>query len=88
MEKKLSEDEKKNIEEAIKSAREKMEKADSKEEINKIKEELSTKAQKIGEIVYAEMQKQQAQQGAATGTSETKTRRKSKYYSNKMTVNL
>ena len=68
---KLSEDEKKNIEEAIKSAKEKMEKADSKEELDKIKEELSTKAQKIGEIVYAEMQKQQAQ-GAAGATSQAK----------------
>ena len=59
---KLSDDEKKTVEEAIKEAKEKMEKANSKEEFEAIKEELAKKAQKIGEIMYAEMQKQQAGQ--------------------------
>jgi len=60
---KLSDDEKKTVEEAIKEAKEKMGKGNSKEEFEAIKEELAKKAQKIGEIMYAEMQKQQAAQG-------------------------
>jgi molecular chaperone DnaK len=75
---KLSAEERKNVEEAIKEAKEKLEKGDSKEEFDAAKEELGKKAQKIGEIVYAEMQKQQAaggadqaQQGPQPGTEET-----------------
>ncbi len=66
---KLSPEEKKSIEEALKEAKEKMEKASTKEEYTQIKEELAKKAQKIGEIVYAEMQKQQAGGGATGGAN-------------------
>ncbi len=66
---KLSPEEKKSIEEALKEAREKMEKASTKEEYEQIKEELAKKAQKIGEILYAEMQKQQAAGGATGGAN-------------------
>ena len=60
---KLSEQEKSDIEAAIKEAKEKMEKSSTKEEYEAIRDELAKKAQKIGEIVYAEMQKQQQAQG-------------------------
>ncbi|MCD6181376.1 MAG: molecular chaperone DnaK [Candidatus Cloacimonetes bacterium] len=60
---KLSEKDRKSIEEAIKEAKEKMEKASSKEEFEAIRDDLSKKAQKIGEILYAEMQKEQQQAG-------------------------
>jgi len=60
---KLSENEKKTVEEAIKEAKEKMSKSTTKTEFDSIKEELAKKAQKIGEILYAEMQKQQGAQG-------------------------
>ncbi len=62
---KLSADEAKNIEEAIKEAKDKLEKANSKEEYDKIKEELAKKAQKIGEIMYQNMQQQQGGQPGA-----------------------
>ncbi|MBT3168728.1 MAG: molecular chaperone DnaK [Candidatus Cloacimonetes bacterium] len=66
---KLEEADKTTVEEAIKEAKEKMEKLDaataSKEDYEAIRDELAKKAQKIGEIIYAEMQKEQAaQQGA------------------------
>ncbi len=68
---KLSDDEKKTVEEAIKDAKAKMEelnkKSSSKEEYEAVRDELAKKAQKIGEIIYAEMQKQQAAQGGAAG---------------------
>ena len=61
---KLPEDEKKKVEDAITEAKEKLEKADSKEEFDAIKEDFAKKAQKLGEIIYQEMQKEQAQNGA------------------------
>jgi len=68
---KLSPDEKKTVEDAIKEAKEKLEeltkKSASKEEYEAVRDELAKKAQKIGEIIYAEMQKQQAAQGAGAG---------------------
>ncbi len=62
---KLSADEAKNVEEAIKEAKEKLEKANSKEEFDKIKEDLAKKAQKIGEIMYQNMQQEQGAQPGA-----------------------
>ncbi|MCD4795804.1 MAG: molecular chaperone DnaK [Candidatus Cloacimonetes bacterium] len=68
---KLSDDEKKTVEEAVKDAKAKMEelnkKSGSKEEYEAVRDELAKKAQKIGEIIYAEMQKQQAAQGGGAG---------------------
>ncbi len=65
---KLKDDEKKTVEQAIKEAKDKMEelnkKSATKEEYEAVRDELAKKAQKIGEIIYAEMQKQQAAQGA------------------------
>jgi len=64
---KLKPEEKKDVEDAIKEAKEKLEELDkksaSKEEFEAVRDELAKKAQKIGEIIYAEMQKQQAAQG-------------------------
>ncbi|MCF7857946.1 MAG: molecular chaperone DnaK [Candidatus Cloacimonetes bacterium] len=64
---KLKGDEKKTVEDAIKEAKSKLEelnkKQASKEEYEAARDELAKKAQKIGEIVYAEMQKQQGQGG-------------------------
>ncbi len=64
---KLKPEEKKDVEDAIKEAKEKLEELDkksaSKEEFESVRDELAKKAQKIGEIIYAEMQKQQAAQG-------------------------
>ncbi len=64
---KLKDDEKKPIEEAIKEAKEKLEELNksgaSKEEYETVRDDLAKKAQKIGEIIYAEMQKQQQAQG-------------------------
>lgn len=66
---KLKEDEKKPIEEAIKEAKEKLDeltkKSASKEEYEAVRDDLAKKAQKIGEIIYAEMQKEQQAQGGA-----------------------
>ncbi len=62
---KLSDEEKKNVEEAIQEAKDKMEKASTKDEYEAIRDDLAKKAQKIGEIVYAEMQKEQQAQGGA-----------------------
>jgi len=60
---KLSADEKAKIEDAIKTAKEEMEKATDKAEMDRIKEELGKKAQKLGEILYANMQQQQGGAG-------------------------
>ena len=60
---KLSDEEKKTVEDAIKEAKEKMEKSTTKEEFEAIRDDLAKKAQKIGEVVYAEMQKEQQAQG-------------------------
>ncbi|MDD2332541.1 MAG: Hsp70 family protein, partial [Candidatus Cloacimonetes bacterium] len=62
---KLPPEEKANIEAAIKEAKEKFEKATEKEELDSIKEELAKKAQKLGEIIYANMQQQQGAAGGA-----------------------
>ena len=66
---KLKDEEKKPIEEAIKEAKEKLEelnkKSASKEEYEAVRDDLAKKAQKIGEVVYAEMQKGQQAQGGA-----------------------
>lgn len=61
---KLPSDEKAKIEEAVKEAKAQMEKADTKEELDKIKDELGKKAQKLGEIIYADMQSKQGGAGA------------------------
>jgi molecular chaperone DnaK len=66
---KLSDDERKTVEDAVKEAKEKLEelnkKTSTKEEYEAVRDELAKKAQKIGEIIYAEMQKQQGEQGGA-----------------------
>ncbi len=66
---KLKDDEKKQVEDAIKEAKEKLDdlqkKSATKEEYEAVRDELAEKAKKIGEIVYAEMQKEQAAQGGA-----------------------
>jgi len=71
---KLSEEEKKNVEEAIKEAKEKFEelnkKSSTKEEYEAVRDELGKKAQKIGEILYAEMQKEQGAAGGAPNMNE------------------
>lgn len=61
---KLSESEKSELEAEIKSAKEQMEKATEAEQMNSIKETLAKKAQKLGEIIYANMQQQQGAGGA------------------------
>ncbi|MCD4820356.1 MAG: molecular chaperone DnaK [Candidatus Cloacimonetes bacterium] len=61
---KLSADEVKTVEDAIKDAKEQLEKGTTKEECEKTRDELAEKARKIGELVYADMQKQQAQSEA------------------------
>lgn len=60
---KLSETEKQEIEVALKEAKEAFEKATEKTELDSIKETLAKKAQKLGEIIYANMQ-QEGGQGA------------------------
>ncbi|MDO9577669.1 MAG: molecular chaperone DnaK [Candidatus Cloacimonadales bacterium] len=64
---KLSPDERKTVEDAIKEAKEKLEelnkKSAEKAEYEAVRDVLAKKAQKIGEIIYAEMQKQQGAQG-------------------------
>ncbi len=57
---KLDEAERKTIEEAIKEAKEAYEKGITKEEYDTAKDELAKKAQKLGEIIYQNMQQQQA----------------------------
>lgn len=68
---KIPESERKNIEEAIAEAKDAMNKAQTKDEYDKIKETLAKKAQKLGEILYAEMQQQQgAEQAGQEGFQE------------------
>jgi len=66
---KLPAEEAKKIEDALKEAKDKMEdlnkRTASKADYEAVRDELAKKAQKLGEIVYAEMQKQQAAQGGA-----------------------
>ncbi|MCB5262674.1 MAG: molecular chaperone DnaK [Candidatus Cloacimonetes bacterium] len=61
---KLSEDERKELEDELKSAKEQLDKVGDKAQLDQIKESLSKKAQKLGEIIYANMQ-QQGQEGGA-----------------------
>jgi molecular chaperone DnaK len=65
---KISPEEKSALEEALKEAKEKHEKATGKEELDSAKENLMKKAQKLGEIIYAQAQHQQQQGGAEPGT--------------------
>ena len=61
---KLSPTEKSELETELKSAKEQLEKATEAEQVNTIKENLAKKAQKLGEIIYANMQQQQGAGGA------------------------
>ena len=61
---KLSDADKASIEEAIKEAKEKLEKATTKEEYEAIRDELGKKAQRLGEVIYAQMNQQQQAGGA------------------------
>jgi len=62
---KLSESEKGELEAEIKTAKDQLANATGIEQINSIKESLSKKAQKLGEIIYAQMQQQQGAGGGA-----------------------
>ena len=62
---KLSDSEKNELQDELKSAKEQMEKASEAEQMNSIKENLAKKAQKLGEIIYANMQQQQGAEGGA-----------------------
>ena len=62
---KLSDIEKNELQDELKSAKEQMEKASEAEQMNSIKENLAKKAQKLGEIIYANMQQQQGAEGGA-----------------------
>ncbi|MDD3532791.1 MAG: molecular chaperone DnaK [Candidatus Cloacimonetes bacterium] len=62
---KLSETERKELEDELKSAKEQLDKVGDKAQLDQIKENLSKKAQKLGEIIYANMQQQQGQEGGA-----------------------
>jgi molecular chaperone DnaK len=64
---KLGEAEKKTIEDALKEAKDIHEKGKTKEEYEKAKEDLAKKAQKLGEIIYQNMQQEQAAGGAQPG---------------------
>ncbi len=61
---KLSPTEKSELEAEIKSAKEQLEKVTEADQVNSIKENLAKKAQKLGEIIYANMQQQQGAGGA------------------------
>jgi len=61
---KLSPTEKSELETELKNAKEQLEKATEAEQVNIIKENLAKKAQKLGEIIYANMQQQQGAGGA------------------------
>lgn len=61
---KLSPSEKSELEAELKTAKEQLEKATETEQVNSIKENLAKKAQKLGEIIYANMQQQQGAGGA------------------------
>lgn len=60
---KLPEDERKSLEEEVKKAKDELAKATDKEQVDKIKDELAKKAQKLGEMIYADMQQQQGGAG-------------------------
>lgn len=62
---KLSPEEKSQIEDAIKEAKESLEKSSTAAEYNNAIETLSKKAQKLGEIIYKNMQEQKGAQGGA-----------------------
>jgi molecular chaperone DnaK len=64
---KLSEEDKKTIEEAVKEAKEAYEKGTTKEEYDTAKDTLAKKAQKLGEIIYQNMQQEQQQAGGQQG---------------------
>ncbi|MCB5249989.1 MAG: molecular chaperone DnaK [Candidatus Cloacimonadales bacterium] len=64
---KLSEDEKKELEEAIKEAKESLEKGQTAADYDAASETLSKKAQKLGEILYKDMQEKQGAEGGAQG---------------------
>ncbi len=61
---KLDESDKSELEAELKTAKERLEKATDTSELNSIKENLAKKAQKLGEIIYANMQQQQGAGGA------------------------
>ena len=60
---KLSESEKTELETEVKSAKEQMEKATEASELEAIKQNLASKAQRLGEILYAQAQQQQGAEG-------------------------
>lgn len=60
---KLSETEKSELEAEVKNARERLEKATEASEIEAAKEDLAKKAQRLGEIIYAQAQQQQGGAG-------------------------
>jgi len=60
---KLSETDRKELEDELKIAKEKLEKVSDINEVNQIKDSLSKKAQKLGEVIYANAQQQQGGQG-------------------------
>lgn len=62
---KLSETEKSELEAEIKTAKDQLANATETEQLNSIKENLAKKAQKLGEIIYAQMQQQQGAGGGA-----------------------
>lgn len=63
---KLSESEKSELEAELKNAKESMEKATEASEIESIKQNLAQKAQRLGEIIYAQAQQQQGTEGPNT----------------------
>ncbi len=60
---KLSESEKTELETEVKSTKEQMEKATEASELEAIKQNLASKAQRLGEILYAQAQQQQGAEG-------------------------
>ncbi|HOQ80298.1 MAG TPA: molecular chaperone DnaK [Candidatus Cloacimonadota bacterium] len=64
---KLSADEKKEVEDAVKEAKEALEKGQTAADYDAALETLSKKAQKLGEIIYKDMQDKQGGQGGAQG---------------------
>ncbi len=64
---KLSESEKSELEAELKNAKEQMEKATEASELESIKQNLATKAQRLGEIIYAQAQQQQSAEGPTAG---------------------
>ncbi|MDD4223426.1 MAG: molecular chaperone DnaK [Candidatus Cloacimonetes bacterium] len=64
---KLSESEKSELEAELKNAKEQMEKATEASELESIKQNLAQKAQRLGEIIYAQAQQQQGAEGPEAG---------------------